>query len=92
MWFEMRDATDPARLPEVEACVFLNDVAEESVIELFLDEPINTPDSTTDVRSPRLVMTLAEAQNLRDQLDRALGPGNDEPLCGCGARHAVHVD
>lgn len=71
MFFEMRDATDPARLPEVELAVIYNDVIE--AVEIFLDEPIVGP-VPTDTLSPRLVMSLSEANDLRSQLDRALGP------------------
>lgn len=72
MFFEMRDASDPEMLPEVETSVIYND--ETEAIEIFLDEPINTPES--DVISPRLVMSLEEGWTLWHQLSRALGPDN----------------
>jgi hypothetical protein len=72
MYFEMRDATNPERLPEVETSVFLNDVVEEPVIEIFLDEPINTPDSPVDICSPRLVMTPEEALKLWRELGQSI--------------------
>jgi hypothetical protein len=74
MFFEMRDASNPERLPEVETSVIYNDVTD--AIEIFLDEPINTPDS--DVISPRLVMTLPEAWTLWHQLSSALGPDKEK--------------
>ena len=70
MFFEMRDASNPERLPEVETSVIYNDVTDS--IEVFLDEPINTPDS--DVIAPRLVMSLEEAWTFWHQLGGALGP------------------
>lgn len=72
--FFMRDASNPEILPEVEVSVTFNEVTEE--IELFLDEPINTPDA--DVLSPNLRMSLEEGWDLWRQLGRALGPDEKE--------------